>query len=109
MSRRRYRFNEETQQLEEIGLDEPIKPRIELMPGTMYDDLRTAEGVDISSRRKHAEYMQRNGLAMASDFTNHWAKKQAERETFRKGEHKDPARREALGRALYQLEKKHAR
>jgi hypothetical protein len=33
-----------------------------------YDNLRSTDGVDISSRTKHREYLKATGLAMASDF-----------------------------------------
>lgn len=51
-----------------------------------YDGLRATDGADISTRSKHREYMKRHGLAMADDFKDTWAKAQAKRDAYRRGE-----------------------
>lgn len=51
-----------------------------------YDGLRATDGADISTRSKHREYMKRHGLAMADDFKDSWAKAQAKRDAYRRGE-----------------------
>lgn len=66
----------------------------------------SADGADISSRRKHREYMRANGLTTADDYTQTWARAQKERENIRQGGDFDTReRREAIGRAVYDLER----
>lgn len=48
-----------------------------------YDGMRATDGSDISSRRKHREYMKRNNLTTTDDFKDTWAKAQQEREAYR--------------------------
>jgi len=43
------------------------------------DGARAPDGTDIGSRNKRRAYMQANGVADASDYTNHWAKAERER------------------------------
>lgn len=100
MSRRRYRWNEETQQLDEIQGDVEVTPRLELMTGSHYAELGTAtDGTPINSRRKHADYMRREGVALASDFKKTIAEAPKKREAAEKA-----ARRETVARVVYQLE-----
>jgi hypothetical protein len=47
-----------------------------------YDGMRAPDGADISSRKKHRDYMKRNNLTTVDDFSNTWKQKQAEREAF---------------------------
>lgn len=47
---------------------------------------RAPDGTVIDSRKKHREYMKRNGLTTMDDFTNTWSKQQKEREAFLRGE-----------------------
>lgn len=75
--------------------------------GRFYENQCTVEGHDIGSRRKHREYMKQNNLTTMDDYKETW--KRAEH--IRK--HGDPAdrkaRREAVGRAAYEVEKKRGR
>ena len=64
-----------------------------------YEGLRASEGADISTRKKHREYMHRTGLTTACDFTNEWATAAKKREKFFSAE-PDPARRRDIERAL---------
>lgn len=70
-----------------------------------YDGMVAQDGSDISSRTKHREYMRRKGLTTADDFKETWAKAQAQREEFRQRA-PDPARREQVARAIYELNNK---
>lgn len=106
MTRRRFRFNEDTQALEEVpndytGASRRAQTATEELT---YGGLQATDGAPINSRRKHREYMQRNGLALAGDFTNTWAKAGAEREAFRKGESREhqAATKAAIVEAIYQ-------
>lgn len=51
-----------------------------------YDGLRATDGADISSRSKHREYMRANNLTTADDFTQTWAKAEAQRREFFSGQ-----------------------
>lgn len=108
MSRRKYRWDDETQSLVEVPLDYRVVARNIAAPVTdLYmDGTRTADGVDISSRTKRREYMRVAGVADVSDFTDTWAKAEKQRETFYAGQHDKAARRDAVERAAYQLERK---
>lgn len=51
-----------------------------------YDGLRATDGTDISTRSKHREYMKRNGLTTADDFTASWRAAEEQRNRYRRGE-----------------------
>lgn len=53
-----------------------------------YDGLAAPDGTDISTRKKHREYMKKNGLTTVDDFKNEWKQKQKEREAFFTGSDK---------------------
>jgi hypothetical protein len=76
--------------------------------GRFYDGVRVAgSGEDISTRQKHREYMKRNGLTTADDFTETWAKAEKERENMRQGIFPDDReRRNEIGRIAYEVEKR---
>lgn len=107
----RYVWDEESKSLVEVGSDwSDAEKRAETTTEQLsYGGLRATDGTDISSRKKHREYMRRNGLADAADYKESWAKAQADREAFRRGEKTNPERREAIGRIAYQLEQKRRR
>lgn len=119
MSRRRYIFTQGGQPIRdengnpthiEVTDDWSDTPRQPIRVDVSYmDGLATTDGKDISSKRKRREYMHVNNLADPSDFTNTWAKAAKERDAYRRGETKNPATREALGRAAYQLAQKRRR
>jgi hypothetical protein len=60
------------------------------------------DGTVIDSKRKHREYMKRNGLTTMDDFKGHWDRKAQERAQFyTPGAGYDrAARRDAVARAL---------
>lgn len=104
MPRIRYRWNEATHKLEELGSDwmptDASRPPVftdRYMEGTVAPD-----GTDISNRTRRKNYMRANGVADASDFKNTTAKAQKERESYftSGGDHR--RRREAVERAFYQ-------
>ena len=47
---------------------------------THYDGLRSADGYDLSTRTKYRRHMKENGLTLASDYKETWAKAAKERE-----------------------------
>jgi hypothetical protein len=103
--RHRYRWDESKQKLVEVNADWTPSPRVELRTGSCYDDARAQDGTDISSRRKRNEYMAARNYADADDFKGEWAKAAKEREARAAGA-PDRARRDAIGRTIYELEKK---
>ena len=72
-----------------------------------YDGMRATDGTPIDTRKKHREYMKANNLTTADDFKESWPKAVAELEQRRAGVvPKDPERREIIGRATYESEKR---
>lgn len=70
----------------------------------IYGHSVATDGTPLDTRRKHREYMERNGLTVASDYTNTWEKARAERAKVLAGDFDHKGRREDIGRAIYNLE-----
>ena len=68
----------------------------------VYGGLQASDGTDISTRRRHREYMKANGLSMVSDFTEHWKAAEKRRAAIQSGEADTKERREIIGRALHE-------
>lgn len=77
--------------------------------GVVYGQLQATDGTDLSTRKKHREYMKAKGVTTADDFKETWAKQAEDRAKFYRGDFDHKARREQLGRAMYQLEKRKRR
>ncbi len=69
--------------------------------GVAYSNLQASDGTAIDSRRKHREYMQRNGLALMGDFSDETRKA----DKVRAEQANDRERKDTVGRAAYELEK----
>jgi hypothetical protein len=82
MSKRSYWVDPETLELVEITGHREVKARLEINTDGHYNDTRGQLGEPLGSRRRHKEYMDQHGLALADDFTNHWKEKAAERARF---------------------------
>lgn len=80
--------------------------RLEIATGNLYEGQRAQDGTDVSTRRRFEEYMRRNGYAVADDFKGEWAQAAKTRADYLTGTKRNPALREAIGRAAYQLEMK---
>lgn len=87
-------------------------PRIHFITDRAYENLTPVitkldrEGVqtvDISSRSKHRQYMKDNGLALADDFKETWAKAEKERAALATGQHDKEAVHETVARAYYDV------
>lgn len=105
MSRRRYRWNPETQAMEELGADwtDAERRAPTATEGLVYGNLgRATDGTPIDSRTKHREHMRRNGLALASDYQDTWARAEKERAKAFSGDFDRQGRREDVARALHQ-------
>lgn len=71
---------------------------------TTLDD--NGKPVDLGSRAKRRAYMKENGLSDMSDWKNYWADAEKKREAIRNGTFDRAARRDAIGRAVYEASKK---
>lgn len=78
------------------GRDEGHKSEAEV-----YGNLQATDGTDISTKRRHREYMKANGLSMASDFTEYWREAEKKRAAIQSGDADTKERREIIGRALH--------
>lgn len=110
MTRRRFIYRKnEAGEIEsfEVGQDWTDAPRStgDLLK-FQFDNLQATDGTDISSKTKHTRYMKQNGLTLADDFKGEWSKAAADRAAFLKGQQVDKSRREAIGRAEYELSKR---
>jgi hypothetical protein len=81
------------------ALDAPI------MAGRFYENQATLDGDDIGSRSRYKEYLRTHGVTHASDYREHYVRKTKEREKVFSGDFDHRARRDAIGRAMYQVEK----
>lgn len=87
MTRRSYVYDEQLGRMVERTREPPRRADAlnhlgGLWSDRHYDGMRATDGSDISSRRKHREYMKRNNLTTTDDFKDTWAKAQQERETY---------------------------
>lgn len=113
MSRKRWLYTLNGQPLPEpIEVSEGYEPEVRTgghkSEEEVYGKLVATDGTDISTRRRHREYMQRNGLTVSEDYKEAWQKARAERIQHLTPEagYDSAMRREQLGRVAYELEKK---
>ncbi len=71
---------------------------------TTLDD--NGKAVDIGSRTKRRAYMKANGLSDVADWKQYWADAEKKREAIKNGTADRAARREAIGRAVYEASKR---
>ena len=84
MTRKRYIWDDEVKDLVEItpGYEPSRKGKDaanhlgSLWGDRHYDGLRATDGADISTRKKHRDYMRKMGLTTADDYKSDWAKAQ---------------------------------
>ena len=77
-----------------------------IMMDRFYENTAAPDGTDIGSRRRHKEYMRAHGLTTADDYTGTWQQAALERERITAGDVDHRERRDAIGRAAYELSKK---
>lgn len=104
MSRRRFIYDPELQDLVEVGEDfvnhaGPSRKS----DAEVYGGLQATDGTPIDSRTKHRRYMKERDLSLTSDWTETWAKAAEKRaEVFTTGgDHKQ--RREQVERAFHEV------
>ncbi len=100
--RGRFVWSNEAQAMVEVGSDwTDAETRAGLSEEEVYGKLQTADGVDISSRRKRRDYMRAQGVTDSSDFSPGWferKRKDIERD-------KDQGRKRDLVETYKQLRK----
>jgi hypothetical protein len=96
MSKKTYRQDRETLELVEMFTEDYVPSNCDaaLWGDRHYDGMKTAEGVDISSRTKHREYMKRHNLTTYDDFSGEFERRQRERDSYHAGEHGTVNRRD---------------
>ncbi len=63
----------------------------------VYGNTKALDGTPINTRKRHREYLQRNGLAMASDYSPEYQEREAKSKELKD----DKQRRETVERAIY--------
>ena len=106
--RARYVWDAQASRLVEVGSDwEPQDRRVPVVGDAHYDGLRSpVDGADISSRTKHRNYMKATGLALADDYKGEWAQAEKRRERVLAGDFDRKERRDAIGRAIYDAQRR---
>ena len=110
MTRKRYIWDDELKDLVEITPDyrPPSKGKDALNHlGSLwgdrhYDGLQATDGADISTRKKHREYMRRTGLTTADDFKSDWAAAKERREHYM--QHGGSVRKQDIRDAIEKLQ-----
>jgi hypothetical protein len=106
----RWRYDEASRQMVEIGADWTDAERLARTPTEelTYGNLPPENGEVINTRKRHREFMKRNGLAMRQDYDGCRDKLTKQRQDRFLG--KDPEyrkeSRELLGRALHESRSK---
>ncbi len=109
MSRTRYvyRKNSETGEVEAFNVSEDFvgerRDGNHRSEEEVYGKVQATDGTDLSTRRRHREYMARNGLTIADDYKGEWEKaaKVREQAATPGAGYDRKERREQIGRALY--------
>src|SRR4030095_6600843 len=70
----------------------------------LYDGCRTSDGVDVSTRTKHRQYMKERGLTTADHFRDTWKRAAHRRAEEMAGT--DPTRADDIARAIDKLERR---
>jgi len=107
VSRRKWVQREQadgTYKLEEVDLNYVGRRRSldltdALVNDRHYDGCKATDGTPINTRARHREYMRRNGLTTADDYTQEWADAPRKREL-----EQNKGRREGIERAIHNLE-----
>lgn len=109
MSRRRWLFTQDGQPLPEpIEITEdwqdPGRPGgLRRSEEEVYGHIQATDGTDLSTKRRHREYMKKHGLTLSEDYRESWKKAAEDRaRAFTEGP-KSATRRESIERAMYQV------
>lgn len=91
---------------DDLGGYEDRLERVPVVGDSHYDGCRGPQGEDLTSRTKHRNFLKATGYTTADDYTETWAKAAEERAKPSAG---DRERRDQIGRALYEMEKRQRR
>lgn len=91
--------------VEDLGDDRGVSDvvPVPVMTDRYMEGVQATDGTDIGSRRKRRDYMRANNLCDADDFKGVWRAARKERESIGQPNRE---RREQVGRALYEIERK---
>jgi hypothetical protein len=106
MTRRRFVWSPDDDRLVEVTPDyeQPHRDaRDNFTSDAIYDGLQATDGADISTRKKHREYMKKNGLTTVDDFEGVWAKSRKERDDYYTGK-RGSVTKDDIARAIHQLQ-----
>lgn len=112
MTRRKWVYDEELKEMVEVTPEYrpagKTKDALNHLGGLWgdrhYDGLRATDGADISSRKKHREYMRRTGLTTADDFKSDWAAAKERREHYY--QHGGTIRKKDIVEAIHKLQRR---
>lgn len=87
MTRRSYVYDEQLGQMVERTREPARRANAQDHLGGLwgdrhYDGMRASDGEDISSRKKHREYMKRHGVTTSDDFKDTWARARQQRDEY---------------------------
>ena len=101
--KRTYRYDKKLDKLVEITRQKqgPADKKI-FVSDAHYDGLVATDGTDISTRKKHREYMKQNNLTTMDDFTNTWSEAKKSRENYM--QNGGTFRKEDIARAIHKIE-----
>lgn len=69
----------------------------------VFGKLQHSDGTDLSTRKRHREFMKSRGLTLSDDYKDHWAKAEQRRADLFSGKGSDKGVRQSLEKAVYQL------
>ena len=101
-TRRTYVYDETLKRL----VEKSVETRVfgVLAVGDLPDFISPVDGSIVNGRAGLREHDRRNGTTNVADYTETWAKRQAQREAFSEGRLNDPKRTEAVVRAYNKLQ-----
>jgi hypothetical protein len=93
-----------------VRADEYVSPQeakdAPVLAGRFYENLQAPDGKAINNRRDHQAYMKRSGTTVLSDYTETLPKNMEKRAKALTGDFDHKQRRDDIGRAWYNLEKR---
>ena len=101
----RYRYDAKAKRVIKISAERIAERKNSdraLWNDTHYDGARTTDGKDISSRKKHRQYMKDNNLTTSDDYTNEWKAAAKEREHYKANG--GTITKDDIRKAIHQLE-----
>jgi len=102
--RRVYIYDKQLKKIVEVTPRKRTRKNNIMVSDNHYEGLRATDGTDISTRKKHRDYMKQHGLTTVDDYKDSWAKKKTERENYyQKG---GTITRDHIRRIIHQLENK---